>query len=785
MIRVRTAVSAAAIFAVLGVSAGAMAQDGADDDDRSADVIIVTGEKIERSLQETVSSVSVYDQEVIDSQNFFDVFDLINQTANVSSAFDDSSFTIRGVRNAGVSPGDQTSDVSTVYIDGVFIPSSLFTSSPLNLWDIQSVEIFRGPQSTLQGRNALAGAIIARSVDPGSEFSGDAQFQYGSFDTIRGSAAVSVPLIEDQASLRLSGDFTGTTGQIANQTLDFSDAGEEDVITARAKLYLTPDFLPGLTGRINFTYIGSDARETRIEESFFPAERVSFQNVLDDEEVDSFIGSGEFQYDITDQLSVTSVTAYIDTQRDFFFDGDGTAAGADIPGEFFSEDEVFSQELRFAYQNGRLTWLAGGYFFDSSGGTQNGSTTFVDSDFALPDPTTLAALAFMTPAPSPAQVAQLGFVRDFIVASIPSFQVDFAGSSTTDIRNFAFFGETTYDVTDKLSLTFGARYDNERVDQTIFTGLNVPPFAPLGDPTADAVVAAAVAAFTTSTTVSADNTFSAFLPKGVISYRWTDDLTTSFSIQRAYRAGGLSFNQFLFSTLDAEDAPQDFLESEGIVNSFDPEFTLNYEFSLRSQWFDRRLTANANVFFIQYNDQQLNLALSPNPLDSITDNVGESRLFGFELEAVANPTDGLELFANFGFTDTEFTEGGGLIGELDLTGFEFAFAPRFTVGFGGRYTHDTGLFINGRFRHTDESFSAVDNSLIGNINDSLITVDMIVGYEQENYSIELFANNIFNEDFLTFNPVDPPAGITPNVSNGSFAAAGSQRVLGVRATAGF
>ncbi|MEN1729025.1 MAG: TonB-dependent receptor plug domain-containing protein [Pseudomonadota bacterium] len=160
--------------------------------------VVVQGQKIDRDLQDTVSSVKVFDLAEIDEQGYTDLYDVLDQTANVFTAFDDSVISIRGIRNIGAGLGDATSDVSTIYVDGVFIPRSLFQNGSLNLWDVSAVEIFRGPQSTVQGRNALAGAIVVRTSDPDPEFSGRAQVSYADFSTWRASAAASVPL-GDQA----------------------------------------------------------------------------------------------------------------------------------------------------------------------------------------------------------------------------------------------------------------------------------------------------------------------------------------------------------------------------------------------------------------------------------------------------------------------------------------------------------------------------------------------------------------------------------------------------------
>ncbi len=275
------------------------------------------------------------------------------------------------------------------------------------------------------------------------------------------------------------------------------------------------------------------------------------------------------------------------------------------------------------------------------------------------------------------------------------------------------------------------------------------------------------------------NDFNAFLPKGVVTYNFTDDFSLSASVQRAYRAGGLSFNGFRAALPipgggSADD--QAVLEAAGIVNSFEPEFTTNYELALRSQWFDRRLTVNANTFYIKYSDQQINIQLSSNPLDTLTDNVGESRLVGFELETFAQPTERLNLFANVGFSDTEFTDGSDVVGSADLTGFEFPFAPTWTAGAGARYVHPTGLFGNARFRYTGDSFGNAENDSTG-VNDQFVTIDLTAGFQNELFLAEVFVTNLFDDEYLTFNPNDP--------SFGGVASAGDPRVVGGRILANF
>ena len=738
--------------------------------------VIVRGEKIERSLQDTSASVAVYSEAMIVEQNFVDLYDAINQTPNVVGLFADGGFTIRGMRNVGASPGDQTSDVSTVYLDGVFIPSRLYSFSGLNLWDVDSVEIFRGPQSTLQGRNALAGAIVSRTVDPGDDFEGRIQLRAAEHGSLRTSAAASIPLVPNQASLRLAADRIEADGFTDNVFLATDDGDRSENTTLRAKLLVTPEAVPELEARLNITYIDTEQGENRFEEALFPA-RISHQNIEDRQAQEAYLGSLEVIYGLTDRLSVTSVTSAQKTETTRLFDTSNDEFGGSLPGFTDSQDDLLSQELRLSYEGDRWTGLLGAYYFESESRFDNETFFNVDAELAFPDPGTLAALVFMTPAPDPAQIAQATALRSQIVGLTTTFDVAFQRAGDDEITNYALFGELSYDLTDRLTLTVGARLDREEIGQTAYDATIVPPLPQSGEPTVDAVVAGVAAQFNNVVDLVANNDFEAFLPKAVMRYQWSDDLSASLSVQRAYRAGGLSFNVFRAALPGNTGlSGQAALQVAGVINDFDPEYTWNYELALRSQWFDRRLTLNGNVFLIDYEDQQINVQLSANPLDTLTDNVGEARLYGFELEANALLTERLSVFANVGYTDTEFTEADNTVGEMDLDGLEFSQAPPWTAGLGARYVHPSGLFGNVRARYTDASFSNVNNDPTGE-NDEFFIVNLIAGYEAGRYTVEVFANNVFDEDYLTFNPADP--------NSGAISFAGDPRMVGARVVLDF
>ena len=289
--------------------------------------------------------------------------------------------------------------------------------------------------------------------------------------------------------------------------------------------------------------------------------------------------------------------------------------------------------------------------------------------------------------------------------------------SDIDTLNYALFGEVEYRVLPELGLIAGFRYDRESQDfeNTTVTSANVP--LPPGTLPPDE-------------TVDSETTFDAFLPKLGLVYDWTPDFSTGFTVQRGYRAGGTQRNILT-----------------GAINEFGPEFTWTYEASARSQWFDDRLTVNANAFFTQWRDQQVNVVgVSGLGVDLNTVNAGESRLWGGEIDIRARPLPGLETFAGIALVQTEFTE--FVDGGEDLSGNEFPNAPVVTASFGASYLFDAGFEVHGDASYTGSSFSfAENNPRLGA--DSRFLVNARAGYQAENWGVFLYARNLFDVDYVT------------------------------------
>ena len=201
--------------------------------------LVVTGEKAGRSLQDTPTSVSVTTSRSIDDQNLTSVYDVFDRAPNVMTDGTRTSFSIRGIDAFNVAGGGDGA-LATLYLDGAAIPRLAMASGPLDLYDIAQVEILRGAQSTIQGRNALAGTVIISTIDPSFDWTGKGRLLLTDRDgQRRASAVIGGPIVDDQIAFRLVGEIKRADGLIRNLGTH-EDADRQTSKTLRGKLLLTP-----------------------------------------------------------------------------------------------------------------------------------------------------------------------------------------------------------------------------------------------------------------------------------------------------------------------------------------------------------------------------------------------------------------------------------------------------------------------------------------------------------------------------------------------------------------
>ena len=743
------------LLVTLTLPSTALAEDVPPTDD--LDVIIVTGEKASRSLQETTASVSVTTDKRLAEENILTIQEIYQRAANLSETYGSSGFSIRGIDQRGVSGGGDAA-TATVFVDGAPVPQDVLSNGPTDMWDVAQVEIFRGPQSTIQGLNALAGAVHIRTQDPTFDWGLKGRALVSSFDTTQLAVAGGGPLIPGELAFRVSAEKRDSDGYIRNITRNEPESGV-DSTSIRGKLLWTPSALPGFEARLGyhhfetkggylFTYVDrsvADYFDNRTNPSDYPN-----SSDIDNDQV-----TLDLRYDLGGGLSLSALGTWTDTDFVRKYDGDFSAASiaySDIAGGA----ETFTQELRLNYEGDRLSGLIGLFYYNRDQYRRSHQVTLVPT----PGPTIANLLAGALGAETAEQVAAL------YTAALPNIPVDYTSDFPTKVETMAVFADARYRLTDRLSLLGGFRYDREKNrmgGEAIATFVGTLPDPAAYGPLAPAFVGvnAAVLGLVDDASGSAPvgtRTFKAFLPKGGIEMAWTPDLATAFVVQRGYRSGGSGFN-----TARSQLFP------------YDPEFTWNYELSLRSAWLDGRLTVNANTFYIDWTDQQTTANFGNGTYDTHTVNAGKSHLYGFELELAHRVSPVFDWYASVGHTRTKFDEFVTNVGSItDLSGLEFPYAPKWTLAGGANARFGGGFSANLNASYRSAVFTDVSIPQSDSRVSARTLVNAKIGYEAENWSLSLFANNLFDEKYNQY---------VNNHTN--FAIIGAPRSVGVILEAGF
>jgi len=784
-----------ALATVLAVAGPAYAQSSEPEEARQ-ETVIVTGEKQGRSLQDTVASVDVTTAEDIEALNIVDLEDALRRVGNAGfvtvGSGRNEQFTLRGVQSQGVTGGSNT-PVSTLYIDGAVVPNQAAGAAISNAWDVQQIEVLRGAQSTVQGRNSLIGAIVVNTKDPTDEFDWAARATYGTENTYELSGAVGGPIVEDQLGFRLSGQYTESDGFI--ERLDGSRGDPEDTTVLRGKLRFTPDAIPGL--EVNLTGIYSDETDgLALVDAADPDARIQTADVVTvtDRELNLF--SLNASYEINDTFDFVSLTTYSSLETDEVGDFDGLPA---LPVPFTAirldqrEQEDFQQEFRLLFDSGPISGLVGALYAERS----SDDTTSTSQTFPIPplDLTALglndvylgvtqqATVPFNPPAGIPIgapATAPRTLSDPLVFGTFLPIQSDFVFQP--EFETTALFGELSFEATDKLTLTGGFRYEREEADygaaQTnILLEADDQLAVTTGNPGLVPAITAAVEAEYTPTVgpgnaaaiaqgtapviasfypqfaqgaiaslagpnflvpieLDESQSFEVFLPKAVATYDFNDLVSVSVSAQQAYRPGGIGINPV-----------------RGVAYVFDEETSWNYEIALRTQSADGRWTFNANAFLIDWTDQQLEVTLSPTPQDTEVVNAGESELSGIEATLDYAVTPNVDVFASIGLLNTEIQgdDRPEVVADpsQSLVGNEFPFAPEMTFTLGTYFDLDNGIMGSVDVNFIGESEPLLPNGQGLGSNDSRTLLNARFGYDiNENANLFVFGSNILDETYL-------------------------------------
>ncbi|HEX6929249.1 MAG TPA: TonB-dependent receptor, partial [Gammaproteobacteria bacterium] len=519
------------------------------EDPAKLDSVTVTGEKFERTLLETLSSVVVVTAADLAEHGDRSLTDVMLRTPGVYAQSGNENWGIRGVPASGFDDqGPVTvNGAVAVYIDGVVQPHRAVTVNPLPLWDVASIEIFRGAQSTLQGRNALAGAIFINTNDPAYEPEFAARVNAGNHDQQGLSLLAGGGLVDGIMAGRFTVDYQETGGYIDNVTLG-TDAFARRDITARGKLLVQP------SGRLDMLFLLAHNDREMGENAVAavngePLYYEIFYNTPGSTETVQDTVSAKIDYFLGSAWTLTSETSGTSSEYDSILDFDQAPTDTWVVYRAHAND-LWSEELRLNYETATLRAYTGLYVSELS----------IDADDRL-DIEGTNALHVLT---------------------------------DTRISNHAVFGEMNWDFAPSWQLIAGLRYDREDNDTNILYpvdafGLGSTPSAALSD------------------------SFDAVLPKLGTNYRLADDHRLGFVVQRGYRAGGVH------------------LRPAAAHETYEPEFTTNYEFSYRGAWPASGARIIANLYHTDWKDQQVRI-LDDNGFLRIV-NAARSELTGLEVAA--------------------------------------------------------------------------------------------------------------------------------------------------------
>jgi iron complex outermembrane receptor protein len=683
--------------------------------------IIVTAERRATNLQETPLAVTAVTGETLQAAGVAVINDIAATVPNLTSTTGpqgsaDANFFVRGV---GQFDFIITNDPGVgLYVDGVYLGRTI--GAMLDSGDIERVEVLRGPQGTLFGRNTLGGAIsiVSRQPDPG-EFSGNASVLYGSRDRIELTGAINAPIGEDSA-LRVSGFFREQDGFARNAvTGDLFGATDRYGGRAQLRLGLTETLTIDLSADYSLDRSNPAPSVTRaiVPAPFFPPAALNdvfdpdnfyrvFASNSPESRNETFGFSGTITLEVGD-ATLKSITAYRELDSFSTSDPDGTRFRL-YDQDVTTTQNQFSQELQIAGEalGGDLDYLLGGYFFRE------------DAEQVL-------ALCF---AP----------ISDPGAAPFQPCNTWTQGNDQTT-KSYAVFGQARYAVTDAFSFTLGGRYTWDEKDIVSnqffdFRPQGVGPGAVFGFGLPPELIGQRIV-LPIVTNLPDSASFEEFTPKVGVELRASDDAFLFASYSKGFRAGG--FNGRL-------------IRPQASVPTYAPDTNDTYEVGFKTDWLDRRLRVNGTLFYSKYQDIQQTI-VDPEVQFRVA-NAGDATLKGFELETVIVPTDGFRIDAAVGYTDSEFENVPASVG--DINGNRLPFSPEWTVSLAAQYEIATsvGTFtprVDYRLQ-SEVFFTAFNLPLERQESYGLLNARLSWTDAAARFTFAVFAQNLTDEEYFTF-----------------------------------
>jgi iron complex outermembrane recepter protein len=707
---------AAGMTALLASNAPAWAQDAAPatapqdaaPQDEVIQDIVVTGSRLrEESVQETPIAVSVVDARAISDLHASDVRALSSNIPNlqISQNPTASGTPLIFLRGFGVVATEVATEPGVaLYVDGVYQPT--VSGALAELFDVERVEVLRGPQSTLLGKNASAGALMLRHVRPNGDFSAKFQAEYGTYNLFQTQGLVTAP-ITDTLSGKLYGYYRSRDGYIKNSFPGATDGGAEKSYTIRGALNFEPtdNFEVYLTADYSRRRPTQSVGRSATPATALPCAAFGYCDTQIDERrtanfnydekplaVDRNV-TADAEWKLGDGIKISSITGY----RHYRLNNDADLDASPVT-VFHVDDQIFdvkafSQEFRLSSienggfdMDGKLAWLIAGYYNHSN------------SHQTQPQ----------------------------YQSSNPAAAITVSNQQSQTIRTgYALFGHLDYSITDQLTASFGARQSWDKTEHNF--SLRVPgaatPVMPYGQE-------------------RNDKNFS--IEAGA---QYQIDRTKMVYLRYAegYRGGG-------FIGLVGSLAQS--------VGGYGPETSRSWEVGVKTEFFDRKLLFNVALYDTKFDGLQRSQTESTGTgFVMVTRNVAKAKTRGGEIETVIKPIDGLQLSASLGYLDAKYLS--YVVNGADLSNTPFQFAPKWTASFSPSYefsfADEGAAFFDTARMQANISYGS--QRLVSSINDPLFyqkgytTVDgqlSLSGGADHRYTLSAYVQNLFDKNYLIY-----------------------------------
>ncbi|HET7333869.1 MAG TPA: TonB-dependent receptor [Rhizomicrobium sp.] len=603
ILRAGGSVTALAMATLCGLSVPALAQDNAAADTGAIETVVVTSQRVKEDLQKVPLSVSAFSAQALADSHIETVADIALRTPGFTAVQINSAspnYTIRGIGSSeGVSQNAGGDPSVVTFFDGVYVGRG--GTADIDAYDLERVEVLRGPQGTLFGKNAIGGLIQLISKKPDDQRSMKLSGTIGNYDLIGVNGQVNVPLTDN---LFFSGGVShkGRSGYTYNETTG-NHVDDLNISTVQGQLrYVANNDLEFLLAA---DYTDQDQRgqpRHNICDATFAGGIHCVGINPDPRTVNAYTDGyikrklatvrGEINWH-TALGDVTSITAFRKVRlgylTPFFSNPVNPPAQIESTETDHEDNKQFSQEVRLAFNtwNDRLDGVVGAYYLHES----NNRTEDLLQQF---------------PAPSIS-----GFARY---------------PQSVRARSTAVFGQVNLHIFDGLTATAGARMTWEKKSGD-FAGFVVSAPTPTSLPPP----------LSGNYAVTGSKKWHAFTPRFGLNWQVNDGIMLYASASRGYKSGG-------FQGIAGSAA--------GASTAYDPEFAWSYEAGVKSQWFRDRLHLNASIYQTDYNDLQVSQLI---PLCCVVvGNAAKARIKGFELEFIARPAPGLQVDGSYSYLHAKY-----------------------------------------------------------------------------------------------------------------------------------